>query len=275
MSSALKILNVAKCVKTLCSSVSNKFLSSSLLNRMQSQQQQNVLTALSALNTRTFHSTSPRQDLMEFFDDPKNWSENEVKVGRAWKLEELRIKSNKELHQLWYILLKERNMLLTMEHECNDKMELFPSPERLDKVKISMGNLETVVRERNKAYHLLETGITGERPTRMVHNPLGLRHLYRSCEHVLPPHMNVKWIKSRDIGFGGRAVRKFLLLYREKLYNIKRKAKNRSRNEVMMLLRRNPNIDVQVLRSKYPNVDIDKLLRDDKTRGHFVPKVGV
>lgn len=47
----------------------------------------------------------------------------------------------------------------------------------------------------------------------------------RSCEHVLPPYMNVKWIKSRNIGFGGRAVRKFLLQYREKLYNEKRKAK--------------------------------------------------
>jgi len=71
---------------------------------------------------------------MEFFDDPKNWKENEVKCGRAWKLDELRIKSNKELHQLWYILLKERNMLMTMEHECNDRMQVFPSPERIDKV---------------------------------------------------------------------------------------------------------------------------------------------
>lgn len=89
------------------------------------------------MSTRSFHCSKPCLDLMQFFDDPKNWSENEVKVGRAWKLEELRIKSNKDLHQLWYILLKERNMLLTMEHECNEKMELFPSPERLDKVYIA------------------------------------------------------------------------------------------------------------------------------------------
>ncbi|XP_011196970.2 39S ribosomal protein L47, mitochondrial [Zeugodacus cucurbitae] len=276
MSSVLKILNAAKTVKFVCTSISNKCVTPLLLNRIQCQQQQIYQNApLVDLSARSFHCTSPCRDLMEFFDDPKNWSENEVKVGRAWKLEELRIKSNKELHQLWYVLLKERNMLLTMEHECNDKMELFPSPERVDKVKISMDNLETVVRERNKAYHLLETGETGERPTRLVHNALGLRHLYRSCEHVLPPHMNTKWIKSRSIGYGGRAVRKFLLLYREKLYNIKRKAKNRSRNEVMMMLRRNPNIDIQILRRKYPDVDVDKLLRDDKTRGHFVPKVDI
>ncbi|XP_030373936.1 39S ribosomal protein L47, mitochondrial [Scaptodrosophila lebanonensis] len=221
------------------------------------------------------HTSAASLGLMEFFDDPKVWSENEVKVGRAWKPDELRIKSNKELHQLWYILLKERNMLLTMEHECNDKMEVFPNPERIDKVKISMENLETVVRERNKAYHLLETGETGERPQRLVHNCFGLRYMYKSCEHVLPPFMNIKWIKSRNVGFGGRAVRKFLLQYREKLYNEKRKAKNRSRNEVMMILRRNPDFDLEVLRRQFPQVNIDKLRNEDKARGHYVPKIGV
>eukprot|EP00099_Drosophila_melanogaster_P029514 NP_788610.1 mitochondrial ribosomal protein L47 [Drosophila melanogaster] len=221
------------------------------------------------------HTSAVRRDLMEFFDDKKNWSENEVKVGRAWRTEELRIKSNKELHQLWFVLLKERNMLLTMEHECNDKMEVFPSPERIDKVKISMENLETVVRERNKAYHLLETGETGERPQKAVKNAFGLQVSYKACEHALPPFMNLKWIKSRNIGYGGRAVNRFLLKYREKLYNAKRKAKNRSRNEVMMILRRNPNFDLDVLRRQFPDVNVDKLRNEDKIRGHYVPKVGV
>lgn len=98
---------------------------------------------------------------------------------RACSADELRIKSNVDLHKLWFILLKERNMLLTMEHECNDKTELFPSPERIDKVKLSMENIETVVRERNRAYHLLETGKDGERPQRLVYNQLGMRFMYR------------------------------------------------------------------------------------------------
>lgn len=33
-----------------------------------------------------------------------------------------------------FVLLKERNMLLTMEHECKANFELFPNPERIDKV---------------------------------------------------------------------------------------------------------------------------------------------
>ena len=57
-------------------------------------------------------------------------------------------------------------MLKTMEEASNDELELFPSPERIDKVEQSMRNLEEVVRERNKAYWELEVGegVTGERP---------------------------------------------------------------------------------------------------------------
>lgn len=40
----------------------------------------------------------------------------------------------------------------------------------------------------------------------------------------------------------------------------------------MHLLRRYPNLSKDLLRQKYPSVDIDKLVRDDKIRGHFAPE---
>ena len=60
-----------------------------------------------------------------------------------------------------------------MEEACKNATEIFPNPERIDKVKESMHNLESVVRERNRAYHMLETGETGERPGKLVYNRLG------------------------------------------------------------------------------------------------------
>ena len=42
-----------------------------------------------------------------------------------------------------------------------------------------MDNLETVVRERNKAYYQLETGVTGERPGRLATNAFGLKYYYK------------------------------------------------------------------------------------------------
>lgn len=210
---------------------------------------------------------------MQFFDVKKNLGENEVKHGRNWTLPELRIKSSQDLHKLWYILLKEKNMLLTMEEQAKVEHRLFPSPERLDKVSISMSNLETVVQERNRAYYELETGANGERPSRLVHNQLGIKFNYRSYQHIIPAFMNTKWQETHKFRYGGYAVRKFLLLYREKLWNQKRKAQNRDRNEVTHLLKRNPDMSMRSLRQKYPKVDIDKLVREDKFRGHYTPKI--
>lgn len=42
-----------------------------------------------------------------------------------------------------------------------------------------MKNIETVVRERNKAFYLLETGETGERPVKDVIDAFGLPRKYR------------------------------------------------------------------------------------------------
>lgn len=50
---------------------------------------------------RNVSTTKPNYDLMEFFDDPKNWGSQEVKSGRSWLKDEMRLKSNQDLHKLW------------------------------------------------------------------------------------------------------------------------------------------------------------------------------
>lgn len=209
---------------------------------------------------------------MEFFDTEENWSLNEVRVGRSWKKEELRIKSNEDLHKLWYVLLKERNMLLTMEEEYKRNLELFPSPERLHKVKESMVNLEDIVRERNKAYYLLETGTTGERPGKVAVNQLGMNYFYKASEHVLPKEMNRHWWKNRKLWFNRKECEKFLLYYREKIFLEKRKARMRDRNHVIGILKRFPDTDIDVLKEQFPDVDVEKLVNSRKADGHYVHK---
>lgn len=128
-----------------------------------------------ALSARSLHLSCVRRDLSEFFDAKENFGASEVKVGRSWRAEELRIKGNGDLHCLWFVLLKERNMLLTMQEECKRQSELFPNPERVEKVAESMEQLEAVVRERNRAFNQLEVGGDGERPTQLKRNAIGKR----------------------------------------------------------------------------------------------------
>lgn len=51
-----------------------------------------------------------------------------------------------------------------------------------NQVEDSMKNLEDVVVERNRAYWMLETGETGERPSGMITDALGI---YSSCTFSL------------------------------------------------------------------------------------------
>ena len=71
-------------------------------------------------------------------------------VGRQWSVKELRRKSYEDLHRLWYVLYKEKNMLLTEQQLSRRRQLIFPQPERFKKVQKSMGAIRQVLGERKR-----------------------------------------------------------------------------------------------------------------------------
>ncbi|KAG6422197.1 hypothetical protein SASPL_118761 [Salvia splendens] len=95
------------------------------------------------------YSTGARNPLEEFFEaDRKPDDEKPVVYGRSWKASELRLKSWDDLNKLWYVLLKEKNMLMTQRQMLNAQNLNFPSPERISKVRKSMCRIKHVLTER-------------------------------------------------------------------------------------------------------------------------------
>lgn len=80
------------------------------------------------------------------------------RVGRAWRASELRLKSFDDLQKLWFVLLKERNMLATYKELCRQKGATMQGSERLWKCKLSMARIRTVVHERTIKYKCATIG---------------------------------------------------------------------------------------------------------------------
>lgn len=74
----------------------------------------------------------------------------DIIVGRAWKAEELRLKSHSDLHKLWYVLLHEKNKLKSDLILSIQLGQFFYGEDQLLKVRLSMARLLTVVNERKK-----------------------------------------------------------------------------------------------------------------------------
>ena len=56
-------------------------------------------------------------------------------LGRAWLSAELRLKSFENMHQLWYICLKEKNKLYSQKEEARRFRLNFPNGDRLAQVR--------------------------------------------------------------------------------------------------------------------------------------------
>ena len=75
-----------------------------------------------------------------------------LRVGRAWGASELRLKSFEDLHSLWFVLLRERNLLETERDRAKTEGVALANPARLKKVRKSMARLKTVLKERSIEY---------------------------------------------------------------------------------------------------------------------------
>ncbi|KAG8638032.1 hypothetical protein MANES_15G185900v8 [Manihot esculenta] len=80
-----------------------------------------------------------RNPLEEFFQADRS-QDKPVGYGRSWKASELRLKSWDDLHKLWYVLLKEKNMLMTQRQMLHSQNLKFSNPERLPKFEMQYLN---------------------------------------------------------------------------------------------------------------------------------------
>ncbi|CAD8155296.1 unnamed protein product [Paramecium octaurelia] len=77
-------------------------------------------------------------------------TKQQVSQGRSWKIEELRLKSTEDLTKLWYVMLKEKNLLLSDGIFFKKVVGVKGRMGKLVQLKISMARLKTVVQEREK-----------------------------------------------------------------------------------------------------------------------------
>ncbi|KAK6965926.1 39S ribosomal protein L47 mitochondrial [Biomphalaria glabrata] len=223
----------------------NRYFSSCLLNPLAIRSPLSLLSpAQTCMSHKSnhFHTTPLKHDLMEFFDRKEVWGESSVASGRPYRLEELRIKSNQDLHKLWYVLLKERNMLLTMEAEYNRNTELFPSPERITKVEESMENILEVVKERNNAVSLLETGKPADPGGAYVRDFLGRVRWRKFSEYAVPPYMNKAHRLLFPRGFN-KIHLKYLPLWRQKIARFRWYHYHRQVKENQELVKKFPHLE--------------------------------
>jgi len=95
---------------------------------------------------------SGTQDDLKVFNKYMSDERKRPQTGRAWEAEELRLKSNDDLHKLWYVFLIEKNKLKSDRLIATQMGQEFYGDvsHNLMKIRKSMARLLTVVNERKK-----------------------------------------------------------------------------------------------------------------------------
>ncbi|KAI9143983.1 mitochondrial 39-S ribosomal protein L47 (MRP-L47)-domain-containing protein [Paraphysoderma sedebokerense] len=106
----------------------------------------------------------------EFFENGKSVAVNKVISGRPWEAAELRKKSFEDLHKLWFVLLKERNVLATQKEECYRLGVDFIHVDRVYKCKLSMKRIKQVLRERQLLWQKAKNLQEAERLSESLEN---------------------------------------------------------------------------------------------------------
>ena len=94
-------------------------------------------------------TTGTSKDLLQFTEFKLD-QRQQIKNGRSWKPEELRLKSYEDLHKLWYVLLKEKNKLKSDMLMARQLSQMFDGYNDIKKVRLSMARLLTIVNERKR-----------------------------------------------------------------------------------------------------------------------------
>lgn len=116
-----------------------------------------VVAAPRLVSASSFHSSGGAVRGFEEFYDVTKGPNDVVASGRAWTVSDLRRKDFDDLHKLWWVLYKERNLLLTLKEKVRRTQRPYTAAEeaRYTKVKRSMAAIKHVMSERRKIGNLI------------------------------------------------------------------------------------------------------------------------
>jgi len=114
------------------------------------QQQQPYLKLQQHVMVRDFMATPVVRMGIDDFMEKANEDGTPLAAGRAWTAAELRRKGFDDLHKLWYVLYKERNLLLSLRERSRgaDRALARNEENRYRSVKKSMAGIKLVLKER-------------------------------------------------------------------------------------------------------------------------------